>query len=390
MAQVVIPNGKRLPYEMDGDVKVFHLTAEPVKQEFAPGLVVNCWGYNGGSPGPMIEATEGERVRIFVTNNLPEYTTVHWHGIILPNGMDGVSGLTQPHIPPGETFVYEFPLKQSGTFMYHPHADEVVQVGMGLVGLFIIHPKTESESVDRDFGLLTQMWNIPPGTTTPNPTANEFNYFTFNGKVFPATDPLIAKKGQSVRMRWGNISMDSHPIHLHGYEFTVTRRGGKRLSKAAQYSAVTVDLPVGETRDIEFIADNPGDWALHCHKAHHLMNGMVHGGENMIRAKIPKETVEKLRSHIPGYMPMGTTGMGSMFSGHSVKDGPPNYLPLGAPGPFGVIDVGGMFTLFKVRDELESYDDPGWYDHPPGTVAHPVGNKSKGKSNHEEMPQLHQ
>ena len=126
---------------MNDDWKEFHLVAEPVVREIAPGMKAHLWGYNGQSPGPTIEAVEGDKVRIFVTNKLPEHTTVHWHGMLVPNGMDGVGGLTQPHIKPGKTFVYEFVLKKSGTFMYHPHADEMVQMAMGMMGFFVVHPR---------------------------------------------------------------------------------------------------------------------------------------------------------------------------------------------------------------------------------------------------------
>ena len=160
---VTTPNGSTLPFEMDGDVKVFRLTAEPVKREFAPGMIVNCWGYNGQTPGPTIEAVEGDRVRLFVTNNLPEPTSVHWHGLLLPNGMDGVAGLTQPRIKPGETYVYEFTLSQHGTLMYHPHSDEMVQMAMGMVGFFIIHPKN-ADREDR-----SRLLHLAPGVGDRRP-----------------------------------------------------------------------------------------------------------------------------------------------------------------------------------------------------------------------------
>ncbi|QND61932.1 multicopper oxidase domain-containing protein (plasmid) [Mesorhizobium huakuii] len=138
---VVTLNGWTLPHRINNGVKEFHLVAEPVEREMAPGMTGYLWGYNGQSPGPTIEALEGDRVRIFVTNKLPEHTTIHWHGMILPSGMDGVGGLTQPQIPPGKTSVYEFDLVKSGTFMYHPHSDEMVQMAMGMMGFFVIHPK---------------------------------------------------------------------------------------------------------------------------------------------------------------------------------------------------------------------------------------------------------
>ncbi len=182
---VVTPNGSTLPWTVKDGVKEFRLVAEPVKREFAPGMVVDCWGYNGETPGPTIEAVEGDRVRIFVTNKLPERTSMHWHGVLLPNGMDGVAGLTQPHILPGETYVYEFTLKQHGTLMYHPHSDEMTQMALGMMGFFIVHPKA-SEKVDRDFAILLAEWAIPPGTSRPNPFVMlDFNTFTFNSRAWP-------------------------------------------------------------------------------------------------------------------------------------------------------------------------------------------------------------
>src|SRR6188474_675053 len=138
---VITLNGWTLPWRMNGNWKEFHLVAEEVEREIAPGMTARLWGYNGQTPGPTIEVVEGDKVRIFVTNRLPEHTTIHWHGMLLSNGMDGVGGLTQPHIPAGKTFVYEFQLKKSGTFMYHPHADEMVQMAMGMMGFFVVHPR---------------------------------------------------------------------------------------------------------------------------------------------------------------------------------------------------------------------------------------------------------
>lgn len=370
---VVTPNGSTLPWKMKDGVKVFHLIAEPIQKEFAPGLMVNCCGYNGQSPGPTIEAVEGDRIRIYVTNKLPEATTVHWHGILLPNGMDGVTGLNQSPILPGETFRYEFTLRQSGTHMYHPHYDEMTEIGMGLMGLFIIHPKipTEDEKVDRDFAIMLHEWAIPIGASTPNPMVMlDFNYFTFNGTVWPGTDPLVVKKGQKVRIRLGNLSMNSHPIHLHGYEFTVTAQGAKRMKPSAQYEAVTINVPVGDTRDIEFLADEPGDWALHCHKTHHTMNGMEHDIPNLIGVN-QEEITDKIKKLLPQYMGMGSTGMGEMYEMHKHMKGPPNYLHHGSPGQFGIIEMAGMFTVLKVRDDITNYNDPGWYLNPPETVAGP-------------------
>lgn len=373
---VITPNVGSLEWTMDGDVKVFHLIAEKITREFAPGFRVNCWGYNGTSPGPTIETVEGDKVRILVTNRLDEPTTIHWHGLIVPNGMDGVTGLTQAPIRPGETFKYEFTLKQNGTFMYHPHYDEMTQAAMGMMGFFIIHPKDKEEpAIDRDFALFLHEWKIPLGAAAPNPNEMlEFNLFTFNSVLFPKIESLIVKTGERVRIRLGNILMNSHPIHLHGHEFVVTRKGGKALPQGAQESQVTVLVSPGETRDIEFFANNPGDWALHCHKSHHTMNQMAHTGPNLldIDTKGLEKKLQFLFPHIHSFM--GVKGMGEMFETDEKAHEHPrgrieNLSPMGSPGPFGVIQMGGMFTILKVRDAIEPGIDPGWYHHPSGTVA---------------------
>jgi FtsP/CotA-like multicopper oxidase with cupredoxin domain len=363
---VVTPNGATLPFELDGGVKEFRLVAEPVKREFAPGMTVNCWGYNGQTPGPTIEVVEGDRVRIFVTNHLPERTSVHWHGALLPNGMDGVAGLNQPHIEPGETYVYEFTLRQHGTLMYHPHSDEMVQMALGMMGFFVVHPR-QPTGVDRDFAIMLHEWSVPPGGATPNPAVmTDFNLFTFNSRVWPGTAPLVVKRGERVRVRFGNLSMDSHPIHLHGYRFTLTGTEAGTVPPGARFAEATVNVPVGSTRDVEFVADEPGDWAFHCHKSHHTMNAMSHDLPNMLGVRQGGRggAEEKVRALLPGYMAMGESGMGSMMD----MGRPKNTLPMmTGSGPFGPIQMGGMFTVLKVREGLTSYDDPGWYKQPPGT-----------------------
>ena len=367
---VVTPNGSTLPWTMEKGVKVFRLVAEPVKREFAPGMIADCWGYNGQTPGPTIEAVEGDRVRIFVTNKLPERTSVHWHGFLLPNGMDGVAGLNQPHIDVGETYVYEFTLRQSGTLLYHPHSDEMVQMALGMMGFFIVHPRGgEAPRVDRDFAIILHEWFIAPGTSRPNPAVmTDFNLFSFNSRVWPGTAPLVVRKGDRVRVRLGNLSMDSHPIHLHGYRFETTGTEGGRIHPSARYPEATVNVPVGSTRDIEWVADAPGDWAFHCHKSHHTMNAMSHDLPNMIGVN-QRDTEDKIRKVLPGYMAMGNSGMGDMMD----MGRPPNTLPMMAgQGPFGPVEMGGMFTVLKVREGITSYEDPGWYKYPEGTVARKV------------------
>ncbi len=370
-------NGRSLPFVVKEGVKEFHLVAGEIEHEFAPGTKIRAWGYNGSTPGPTIEAVEGDRVRILVTNNLPEHTSIHWHGILLPNGMDGVGGLTQPHIEPGETWAYEFTLRQHGTHMYHPHADEVVQLANGMMGLFIVHPRDPSiGAVDRDFAFLLHNWAVHPGTWRPDPSVmTEFDLWTFNSRVFPAIEPLVVRRGQRVRIRVGNLSMHEHPIHLHGYRLDITGGDGGRWPRAAWRTEVTEIVGVGQMRDIEFTADEPGDWALHCHKPHHTMNAMGHGIPNSVGVDT-SEVDERLRAMLPGYMSTGRNGMAEHVEhtamGH--MPGPENTLPMmGGEGPFGNLEMGGMFTVVKVRDRLpDGYADPGWYQHPPGTQARRV------------------
>lgn len=378
---VITPNGVTLPYELKNGVKEFHLVAEEIEQEFAPGFRVKCWGYNGRTPGPTIEAVEGDRVRILVTNKLPEHTSVHWHGVILPNGMDGVGGLNQTHIKPGETFAYEYTLHQHGTQMYHPHADEMIQMALGMMGMFVIHPKEpEDPPVDRDFVLFPHEWAIHPSTMRPDPMImTDFNTFTFNGKVFPATEPMVVRTGQRVRMRFGNLSMDSHPLHIHGHAFWVTGTDGGTIPPAARWPETTVNVAVGQTRTIEFVGNNPGDWAFHCHKPHHVMNAMGHDLPNPIGADL-KAAEAKIQKLIPGYMAMGQDGMSKMTEHAKHMRGPRNTLPMMAgDGPFGPLEMGGMFTLIKIRDGITNYEDPGSYQQPPGTQASPVGGERQGQ-----------
>ena len=367
------PDGQTLEWKLVDGVKVFHLVAHEFEHEFAPGLRAKVWGYNGRTPGPTIEVVEGDRVRFYVTNRLPAPTTVHWHGILLPNGMDGVSGMNQRPAEPGETLCYEFTVRQSGTNMYHSHFDEMTQQALGLVGMFIIHPRgvPPEKRPDRDFVLMTHEWRIDPGTSRPNPNEmTDFNVLTFNGKCFPGTAPLVAKLGERIRIRIGNLSpMSHHPIHLHGYHFKVTETGGGHIAEGAQSPDATVLVPVGSTRAIEFVADAPGDWALHCHMSHHAMNQMGHGIPNMVGVDA-SGLGEKVRPLLPGYMTMGQAGMGGMGEHAAHMGVPENSIPMvGGPGPFGYIDMGGMFTVLKVRAEVKGIEDPGWYQHPEGTVA---------------------
>jgi hypothetical protein len=368
---VVTLNGWSLPWRMKDGVKEFHLIAEPVVREIAPGMKANLWGYNGQSPGPTIEVVEGDRVRIFVTNRLPEQTSIHWHGQRLPNGMDGVTGLNQPGIQPGKTFVYEFVARRAGTFMYHPHADEMVQMAMGMMGFWVTHPKNPAQhAVDRDFVFLLNAYDIEPGSYTPR--VNEmldFNLWTFNSRAFPGIDTMNVRQNDRVRIRFGNLTMTNHPIHLHGHEFEVTGTDGGWTRPGSRWPEVTTDVGVGQMRAIEFIADEPGDWAFHCHKSHHTMNAMGHDVPTLIGVD-HRGVAEKITKLVPDYMVMGERG-GSM--GDMEMPLPDNTLPMmTGQGQFGGIEMGGMFTVLKVRKDQKpgDYKDPGWYKHPAGTVAY--------------------
>jgi len=375
---VVTLNGWTLPWRMNNGVKEFHLVAEPVVREMAPGFKAHLWGYNGQSPGPTIEVVEGDRVRIFVTNKLPEHTSIHWHGQRLPNGMDGVAGLNQPAIQPGKTFVYEFVARRPGTFMYHPHADEMTQMAMGMMGFWVTHPKLDKrgkhpliDNVDRDFVFLLNAYDIEPGSMTPKiMTMLDFNLWSWNSRIFPGIDTLNVRKNDKVRIRVGNLTMTNHPIHLHGHEFTVTGTDGGPVPKTARWPEVTTDVAVGQMRQLEFLADEEGDWAFHCHKSHHTMNAMGHDVPTMIGVD-HRGLVTKMQKAMPDYMVMGERGMADM--GEMEMPIPDNTAPMmTGKGPYGGVEMGGMFSVLKVRKDQPggNYKDPGWYTQPAGTQAY--------------------
>lgn len=278
------PDLPKLPHKMVDGWKEFHLTAEVVETEFVPGRKVHAWGFNGSVPGPTIEVNQGDKVRVIFENKLPEMTGVHWHGFEVPMEMDGSIGLGQDPVPPGGKFVYEWELHQAGTFFYHSHF--AMQEMMGMLGFFIMHPKEPFEPhCDRDFGIVLQEWALLPNNTVPNTLAMEFNWLTFNGKSGPNTTPMIVRQGERVRIRIINLGMDHHPIHLHGHQFVVTGTEGGRGPVQGWVNQNTVLVGVAQARDIEFEAKYIGDWMLHCHLPHHMMNQMVsmvgpmsHGG----------------------------------------------------------------------------------------------------------------
>ena len=313
-------------------------------------------------------------MRIFVTNKLPERTSIHWHGQRLPNGMDGVSGLTQPAIDPGKTFVYEFVARRPGTFMYHPHADEMTQMAMGMMGFWVTHPRARHpliDEVDRDFVFLLNAYDIEPGAATPKiMTMTDFNLWSLNSRVFPGIDPLVVRRNDKVRIRIGNLTMTNHPMHIHGHEFTITGTDGGPTPKASRWPEVTADIAVGQMRQFEFVADAEGDWAFHCHKSHHTMNAMGHEVPTMIGVE-HRDIAQRINRLIPDYMAMGERGMGDRTEMEMPL--PDNSAPMmGGAGPFGSLEMGGMFSVVKVRANQKAgdYSDPGWYNHPPGTSAY--------------------
>jgi len=363
-------NGWTLPWRMRHGVKEFHLVAEPVVRELAPGMKANLWGYNGQSPGPTIEVVEGDRVRIYVTNRLPESTSIHWHGQRLPSGMDGVAGLNQPAIKAGQTYVYEFVAQRAGTFMYHPHANETTQMAMGMMGFWVTHPRDPATmAVDRDYVFLMNAYDIAPGAYTPNvSTMLDFNLWTFNSRAYPGIAPMVARLGERVRIRLGNLTMTNHPVHLHGHEFVVAGTDGGWIPPAARWPEVTLDLGVGQMRAIEFTAAAPGDWSFHCHKSHHTMNAMGHGVPNTIGVET-RDLADQIAALVPNYMSMSD----DMRDMPMQMPLPENTLPMMAGnGPYGNIGMGGMFTIVKIRENLahDDYADPGWYAAPPGSVAY--------------------
>jgi hypothetical protein len=286
--------------------------------------------------------------------------------------MDGVGGLNQKVIGVGETFKYEWTFRQHGTLMYHSHHDEMTQMAMGLMGMIVVHPRRPAPEyrVDRDFAILLSEWDVPIGASRPNPnTMSDFNMLTMNAKAFPGTAPLVVRRGDRVRIRFGNLSaMDHHPIHLHGHFFKITGTDGGPIPLSAQWPEGSVLVPVGSTRDIELVADAPGDWAIHCHMTHHVMNQMGHDVPNVMGVK-PGPLDRNVQRVLPDYMTMGQDGMGDMADMKMAM--PKNSIPmLGGKGPFGTITMGGMFTILKVREQLPADgSDPGWYQNPPGTVA---------------------
>jgi manganese oxidase len=271
---MITPDLPDLPFEMEGSVKVFHLTAEPVKRKIAPFKTIDVWGYNGTCPGPTIQIQQGDRIRVVFENHLPESTSLHWHGLEIPIEQDGVPWISQKPVAAGEKYVYEFTVQQEGTFFYHAHS--AMQEMLGQIGFFIAHPKNPYRPhADHDYGVILQEWAVLPSNTVPNTAAMEYNWLTFNGVSGPAITPMIARLGSRVRLRIVNLGMDHHPIHLHGNQFVMTGTEGGRAPESTWYPMNTVLVGVAQARVVEFDAKYPGDWMVHCHLPHHMMNNMM-------------------------------------------------------------------------------------------------------------------
>lgn len=285
----ITPDIPSLKYKLRNGIKYFELIAEEVEQEILPGVFIKGWGYNGSIPGPTIKVYPNDYVNIRVYNCLPEATSVHWHGLDVPNVMDGVPAVEpSPKIEPGCYFDYHFKIiNPPGTHMYHSHFNTVKQDMLGLLGGFIISDPKESYSnskVDRDYLLLMQEWSlvglekrtqVEAGTYKLNPFAHNFNMFTINGKSFPATSPMPIEYGDTVRLRFGAIQINHHPMHLHGHQFVVEKADGNPISCDNTIKKNTILVASGETYDVLFKANNPGVWPIHCHIAHHISNNMT-------------------------------------------------------------------------------------------------------------------
>lgn len=257
--------GQLLEPRIENGVKIFELTVAKMKWETEPGKFVEAWAFNEQVPGPEIRAREGDRVRILVHNNLDESTAIHFHGLEVPNDQDGVPFITQPPIKPGTTYTYEFTVPNAGSHMYHSHMNAAKQTMLGMLGAFIVAPKNPraEPSSDLDYVMILN---------------DGMHGYTLNGKGFPATEPIVMKKGQTLRVRFMNEGMMIHPMHLHGMHMTVIARDGWMLPQP--YKCDTVNIAPGERWDVLVNCNNPGTWAFHCHilphaESEHGMFGMV-------------------------------------------------------------------------------------------------------------------
>lgn len=342
-----------LSYTIEGNTKVFHLVAEVVKQQISPLKTIDAWGFNGSAPGPTIQVNQGDRVRVIFDNHLPEPTSMHWHGFEIPISADGMPGISQDTIKPGGRFVYEFDIHQEGTYFYHSHM--AMQEMAGMLGAFIMHPKEPYQPhCDKDFLIHLQEYAVLPNNTVPNTMNMEFNWLVFNGKAGPATTPLIVRLGDRVRVRFVNLGMDHHPMHLHGHTFYTTGTEGGRIPEAAWWPGNTVLVGVAQARNVEFVANNPGDWMIHCHLPHHMMNQMSSNAGKMTRSP-------------------GMTAGGDMNTGMGILQGTPG-TPMGEDyGPAMGRGLGGVGNASDAATTNGPFSQKKAMDAMPG-MQHDMGN----------------
>ncbi len=295
---VTTPDIPPLNYTIRNGIKFFVLVAQPVNQEILPGVFIKGWGYNGCIPGPTIQVYPGDYISIRVINNLPEATSIHWHGLNVLNVMDGVPDVEpSPRIEPGHYFDYHFRITNPpGTHMYHSHVNVTKQDMLGLLGGFVILDPNE-RNVNKDYLLQMQEWSlvglekgekVEPGQYNLNPFAMDFNMFTINGKSFPATTPMPVEYGDIVRLRLGAIQVNHHPMHIHGHQFLVEKADGNPIEDNDRILKNTILVATGETWDVLFNAINPGIWPFHCHISHHMSNNFTNGAGGMFTAFVYK------------------------------------------------------------------------------------------------------
>lgn len=265
---------------LENGVKVFDLEVSVIRWNILPDEQVMAYAFNRQVPGPRLRVTEGDRIRINVTNNLPEATSVHWHGLVVPNAMDGPADITQKPIEPGETFNYEFTTQQSGTFFYHSHKEPDRQQALGMYGALIVDPKTPASqpAYDMEYTIQLQEWLEKEGYTYPAMLMEGAlpNFFTINGKAYPSTETIKMNVGQSVLLRFiGSSNNFIHPMHVHGGPFKIVATDGFPVPEAAQVEKDTVNVGPGERYDVVWTAREPGKWLIHCHIPHHITNNNV-------------------------------------------------------------------------------------------------------------------
>jgi len=272
---------QELAPRIEDGVKVFDLEASVIEWYILPDEPVLAYAFNQQVPGPRIRVTEGDRVRINVTNHLLESTTVHWHGLILPNEMDGAGDLTQEPIAPGETFTYEFTTAQRGTYFYHSHDHIDRQQALGLYGALIIDPKDPADyPYDYDQELVVQLQELleREGYSWPSMPMDGGlpNYFTINGRAYPETETVHMRVGETLLVRFiGTNSGFIHPMHIHGGPFRIVETDDNPVPPEGQWVKDTVNVGPGERYDVLWEAREPGKWLLHCHIAHHTTNNNV-------------------------------------------------------------------------------------------------------------------